>query len=99
MESGVQKLFRKLIMKKYPMYLDVHVRPYIEGSLRYDNPFNKERYEVILVIHEERYKDFREDWYSEVMEYVRDIGSYMNVEVMGFYNQIVDDEIWEEMNK
>jgi hypothetical protein len=86
-------------MKKYPMYLDVKVHPYLEGSLRTDNPFNRKRYEVILVIHEERYKDFEEDWYSEIVEYVRDIAKYMDVEVMGFYNQIVDDELWEKMKK
>jgi hypothetical protein len=94
MEKGIQKLLRKLIMRKYPMYLDVYVRPYVEGSLRTDNPFNRKRYEVILVIN---VKDFREEMYSEIGEYVRDIAKYTDVEVMGLYNQIVDDEEWEEM--
>jgi hypothetical protein len=95
MKDGIQKLLRKLVLKKYPMYLDVYVHPYIEGSLRYDNPFNRNRYEVILVINA---KDFREDMYSEISEYVRDIAKYMDVEVMGLYNKVVDDEEWEKMN-
>lgn len=94
MDKGIEKLLRKLFFKKYPEYLDVYVVPYVEGSLRYDNPFNRERYEIILVINE---KDFREDMYSEISEYVRDIGKYMDVEVMGVYNKVVNDKEWEEM--
>lgn len=94
MEKAYQKFFKKLIMNKYPMFLDVYIRPYIEGSLRYDNPSNKERYEVFLVIHE---KDYRGDKFDEVMDYVRDIGAYMNVEVMGVYGEVVDDEAWEDI--
>lgn len=94
MEEGVKKLFKRLIMRKYPMYLDIHVTPYWEGSLRYDNPFNRERYEVILVIHE---KDFREEMYGEIDKYVRDIAKYMDVEVMGVYHEVVNDEEWGEM--
>lgn len=88
MKEGIEKLLRKLIKKKYPMYLDVYIRPYIEGSLRTDNPFNKERYEVYLVIDN---KDKRGVLYDEIWNYVRDIGSYMNVEVMGVY-QVINDE-------
>lgn len=94
MEEGIKKLFRKLVMRKYPMYLDVHVIPYVEGSLRYDNPFNRKRYEVILVIHE---KDFRDDRSGEVVDFVRDVAKYMDSEVMGVYHEIVDDEAWEDM--
>lgn len=88
MKEGIEKLLRKLIKKKYPMYLDVYIRSYIEGSLRTDNPFNKERYEVYLVIDN---KDKRGVLYDEIWNYVRDIGSYMNVEVMGVY-QVINDE-------
>lgn len=96
MEKGFEKLLRKLVFKKYPMYLDVYVSPYVEGSLRYDNPFNKERYEVFLVIN---VKDYNYDKSREVGQYVSSIGNYMNVEVMEVYNKIVDDEEWENMNK
>ena len=82
MEDGVKKFFKKLIMKKYPMYLDVYVHPYFEGSLRYDNPFNRKRYEVTLIINE---KDFEVVDYPEMREYVHNIAKYMNVEVMGVY--------------
>ena len=88
MENGVEKLFRKLIMRKYPMYLDVYVRPYFEGSLRYDNPFNRKRYEVFLVLNVE---DFKEGRYIDIKDYVRDIGSYMNVEVMGVYYDVINE--------
>lgn len=81
-------------MNKYPMYLDVYVVPYVEGYLRYDNPFNRKRYEIILVIHE---KDFTEELYNELDEYVRNIAKYMDVEVMGVYNKVVDDKRWEKM--
>ena len=94
MENAIKKFFKKMIMNKYPMYLDVYVVPYVEGSLRFSNPFNLKRYEVIAVIHE---KDFREEMYSEISEYVRDIAKYMDVEVMGVYNKVVDDERWEKL--
>ena len=76
------------------MYLDVYVVPYVEGSLRYDNPFNLKRYEIILVIHE---KDFTEELYGEIYEYVNHLAKYMDVEVMGVYNKVVDDERWEKL--
>jgi hypothetical protein len=66
----------------------------VEGELRYDNPFNRKRYEITLVIHEE---DFEEDMYDEVNEYVRNVSKYVDVELMGVYIQVVDDKEWEEI--
>lgn len=82
-----------MVMRKYPMYLDVKVTPYVEGSLRYENPYNRKRYEVVLVIHE---KDNIEGLFGKVDEYVRDIVRYMDVEVMGVYTFAVNDEEWKE---
>ena len=89
MENAIKKFFKKMLMNKYPIFLDVYVVPYVEGDLRYDNPFNLKRYEVIGVIHE---KDFTEELYNELDEYVRNIAKYMDVEVMGVYNKVVDDK-------
>lgn len=94
MEKALKKFIKKMLSEKFPMYLDVNVRPYIEGSLKTDNPFNRKRYEVILVIHK---KDLRDDYYSEVGDYVIGIAKYMEAEVMGLYHQVVDDEEWEKM--
>ena len=94
MEDAIKKFFKKMLMNKYPIFLDVYVVPYVEGSLRYDNPYSLKRYEVILVIHE---KDFREEMYGEIAQYVRDIAKYMDVEVMGVYHEVVNDEEWGEM--
>ena len=94
MEEGIKKLFKRLVTNKYPKFLDVWISPYVEGSLRYDNPFNMKRYEIVLVIHE---KDFKEDMYEEVNEYVRDIAKYVDVELMGVYINVVDDKEWEKI--
>lgn len=96
MENGFKKFFKKLIRWKYPNFLDVYVTPYVEGSLRYDNPLNKKRYEIILVIHE---KDYREEQNSEIYGYVKELAKHMDVEVMDVYYRVVDDEEWGELNK
>lgn len=92
MGKGVEKLFRKLVMSKYPMYLDVYVVPYA-GISKYSQS-HKKPFEVFLVIHE---KDFREDGDQEIEKFIKEIAKYVDVEIMGIYNEVVDDNEWEEM--
>jgi hypothetical protein len=89
MEKGIEKLLRSLVIKKYPMYLDVHVAEY--GRF---NPNKRICYEVFLVNLEQ---DFIEDRYYEVIEYVKDVAKYMDVTICGVYNESVTEEEWEEM--
>ena len=50
MEKALEKLLRKLLLEKYPIYLDVHVD---EGG-RYD-PNQKICFEVFLIIFDKYY--------------------------------------------
>ena len=95
MEKGIEKLLRSLVIKKYPMYLDVHVAEYL-SSPKYGrfNPNKRICYEVFLINLEQ---DFIEDRYREVIEYVKDVAKYMDVTICGVYNESVTEEEWEEM--
>ena len=96
MEKGIEKLLRSLVIKKYPMYLDVHVAEYGNSNPKYGrfNPNKRICYEVFLVTLEQ---DYIEDRYYEVIEYVKDIAKYMDVTICGVYSESVTEEEWEEM--
>ncbi len=79
-KKGVEKFFKKLIMSKFPMCLDVYVDPFIEGS---------RRYEIYIIFNVE---DFKEGMRSEIVKYVKTISRYANVDVMGLYIDTVDDK-------
>ena len=93
MEKGLDKLLRKLVLKKYPMYLDIRV---IEDSgIGYVYSPRNKCYEVFLITFEEEYN---EDMYVEVRDYVYGLGKYMDVEICGVWRQVVTEEKWEKMN-
>lgn len=93
MENGIQKLLRKLVLKKYPMYLDIRV---IEDSgIGYVYSKPKKCYDVFLITTDEEYN---EDMYIEVRDYVYSLGKYMDVDLCGVWRQVVTEEKWEKMN-
>ena len=92
MEKGLDKLLRKLVLKKYPMYLDIRV---IEDSgIGYVYSPRNKCYDVFLITSEQEYN---ENMHAEVREYVYSLGKYMDVEICGVWRQVVTEEEWEEM--
>ena len=91
MESGIQKLLRKLVLKKYPMYLDVHA-----VEVRKYHPYVDKRscYEIFLITFEQ---EFKEDIHSEVKDYINNLGKYMDERICGVWREVVTEEEWEEM--
>jgi hypothetical protein len=93
MEKGLDKLLRRLVLKKYPMYLDIRV---IEDSgIGYVYSPRNKCYEVFLITFEEEYN---EDMYVEVRDYVYNLAKYMDVELCGVWRQVVTEEQWEKIN-
>ena len=93
MENGIQKLLRKLVLKKYPMYLDIRVIEVSGIGYVYSKP--KKCYDVFLITTDEEYN---EDMYIEVRDYVYSLGKYMDVDLCGVWRQVVTEEKWEKMN-
>jgi len=92
MEKGIQKFLRKLVLKKYPMYLDIEV---IEDSgIGYVYSTRNKCYDVFLITSEQEYK---EDIHAEVRDYVYNLGKYMDVEICGVWREVVTEEQWEKM--
>ena len=92
MKDGIQKLLRKLVLKKYPTYLDIRV---VEDSgIGYVYSPRNKCYDVFLITSEQEYN---EDIHAEVRDYVYGLGKYMDVEICGVWRQVVTDEEWEEM--
>jgi hypothetical protein len=93
MKDGIQKLLRKLVLKKYPMFLDVRVRE--DSGIGYVYSPRNKCYDVFLITFEEEYE---EDIHVEVRDYVYSLGKYMDVEICGVWRQVVTEEQWEKMN-
>lgn len=92
MEKGFQKLLRKILLEKFPHILDVQVS-------HVDHPFSlRKGYEVFLVILEKDWDEMKYD--SEQIEEIRNLivnlSRYMDIEVIGIYNEIISEEEWEE---
>jgi hypothetical protein len=92
MENGIQKLLRKLVLKKYPVYLDVHVSE--NGRF---HPNRKICYEVFLITFDDDWKSMENSVAREVKEYIKNLAKYMSVSICGVYNESVTKEEWEEM--
>ena len=92
MEKALEKLLRKLLLEKYPIYLDVYVRE----SGRY-NPNQKICYEVFLILFIKDHDLRLELKLDEVREYIKNLGKYMDVAICGVYNESVTEEEWKEM--
>jgi len=92
MKDGIQKLLRKLVLKKYPTYLDIRV---VEDSgIGYVYSPRNKCYDVFLITSDQEYN---EDMHIEVKDYVRSLAKYMDIEICGVYNNPVSMEEWEEM--
>ena len=92
MEKALEKLLRKLLLEKYPIYLDVHVD---EGG-RYD-PNQKICSEVFLILFDKDYDMLSEEQIDEVREYIKNLAKYMDMKICGIYHEAVNEEEWEEM--
>lgn len=93
MEKGLDKLLRKLVLKKYPMYLDIRV---VEDSgVGYVYSPRNKCYDVFLITSEQEYN---EDIHAEVRDYVYSLGKYMDVEICGVWRKVVTEKEWEKMN-
>jgi hypothetical protein len=91
MEKGIQKLLRKLVLKKYPVYLDVIV---VAGSN--GHPYAKLRAcsKVFLITFE---KEYKEDIHAEVRDYITNLGKYMDERICGVWREVVTEEEWEQI--
>jgi len=92
MEKAFQKFLKKILLKKYPFYLDVQVHE----SGRY-NPNQKICYEVFLILFIKDHDLRLELKLDEIREYIKNLAKYMDVAICGVYNESVTEEEWEEM--
>jgi len=92
MEKGIDKLLRKLVLKKYPIYLDIRVKE--DSGIGWVYSTRNKCYDVFLVILNE---DLENVNFEEVVGFVRNLAKYMDVEICGVYNNPVSKEEWEEM--
>lgn len=92
MEKAFQKFLKQIILKDYPMYADVHVQ-------KVDNPFRfGGGYEVFLVILQDEWDKIKDTdiWYK-VRSLIYDLSKYMDINIIGVYNEVVSQEEWKEM--
>ena len=92
MEKGIQKLLRSLVIKKYPIFLDVHVAE----SGRY-HPNKIICYEVFLTTFDDDWKKIENSDAREVKAFIKNLAKYMDVSICGIYADLVTEEEWEEM--
>jgi len=90
MEKGLQKLLRKLVLKKYPMYVDVIV---VAGSNGHPYAKLRDCSEVFLITFDQEYK---EDIHIEVKDYINNLGKYMDERICGVWREVVTEKEWEE---
>jgi len=81
MEKALQKFLKKMLLEKYPMYLDVLVNE--EGKF---NPNTKTCYVVFLIT---RKKDYDGDKTDEVIDFIYNLAKYMNVRICGVYTDFL----------
>ena len=93
MEKGLDKLLRRLVLRKYPMYLDVKVRE--DSGIGYVYSPRNKCYDVFLITFDEKYT---EDMHIEVRDYVYNLAEYMSAELCGVWRKVVTEEEWEKMN-
>jgi hypothetical protein len=93
MEKAFQKLLNKLLLKKYPIYLDV----YVFKSGKY-SPNQKICYEVFLIISNEYFEtSLSRKQIDEVKEDINNLAKYMDIKICRVYHEVVNDDEWEEM--
>ncbi len=91
MEKGIKKFLKKLVLKKYPMYLDVHV---VAGSNGHPYANLRACSEVFLYTFD---KEYKEDLHVEVRDYIYNLGKYMDERICGVWREVVTEEEWEEI--
>jgi len=94
MEKAFEKLLKKMLSEKYPMYLDVHVVHYEGFNAIIHYP--KESYEVFLLILDKGMEELGPR-FDEVKRYILGLARYMDMRIHGIYNEVLDEEEWEEM--
>ena len=92
MEKAFQKFLKKILLKKYPFYLDVHVD---EGGR--SNPNQKICYDVFLILFDKDYDMLGRIDKDEVKEYINNLAKYMDIKICGVWHEAVNEEEWEEM--
>lgn len=81
MENALQKFLKKMLLEKYPMYLDVLVNE--------EDNFNsniKTCYVVSLIT---RKKDYDSNKSDEVIDFIYNLAKYMNVRICGVYTDFL----------
>jgi len=95
MENAFEKLLKKMLSEKYPMYfLDIHVVHYGGFNAIMHSP--KKSYEVFLIILDKDSIKVRPQM-EEVKKYIIDLSKYMDIRIHGIYVEAVNEEEWEEM--
>ena len=92
MEKAFQKFLKKILLKKYPIYLDVHVD---KGGR--SNPNQKICYDVFLILFDKDYDMLGRIDTDEVKQYINNLAKYMDIKICGIYHEAVNEEEWEEM--
>lgn len=90
MEKAFQKLVKKMLSEKYPIYLDVHVT-------RTKNIMDRDCYEVFLIILDEYYEKLSKEQIDKVERYIVNLAQYMDVMICGIHHDEVGEDEWEEM--
>jgi phosphoribosyl-dephospho-CoA transferase len=92
MEKAFRKLLKQILLKDYPMFADVHVT-------KVDNPFRfGGGYEVFLVILQDEWDKIKDTLLQhELRTLIYDLSKYMDINIIGVYNEVVSQEEWEEM--
>jgi hypothetical protein len=92
MEKAIQKLLRNVVLKKYPMYLDIRVRE--DSGVGYVYSPRNKCYDVFLITSDQEYNP---DMHIEVRDYIYNLAKYMSAELCGVWRKVVTEEEWEEM--
>lgn len=97
MEKSFEKFLRKMLLEKYPVFLDVRVDK--KGSQRIDVSDYQlnDCYEVFLVTLKKDWKDMENSFAREIKGYIKDLAKYMSLTICGVYPVTVDEDQWEEM--
>lgn len=93
MEKAFKKFLKKILLKKYPIYLDVHV----VHSVGISNLRRQNCYEVFLILFDKDKVMLSMEQIDEVREYIKNLAKYMDIKICGVYLEPVNEEEWEEM--
>ena len=92
-EKAFEKLLKKMLSEKYPMFLDVRV----VHSVGLSNLRRQNFYEVILVILDENLREMETILTREVEDYIKNLAKYMDIRISEVLVESIDEDEWEEM--